>query len=287
MAIRLSYSPITPALELAEQAGRGDDFRFRFAAERQLQDQLARDYAQRMQTALAYDQLAQREREGQAARQQRGLEFDVERQFAERQFEQRMAADREDAKRQAYEFDRMLPVQQMRVETERQRVQQQAQPRPVDPLEHPAFEASRAMYRSKKDQLDAVERQIDAITQRGVMGTEAVEGQEQRWAELRAQRQRIAGEMGAIAAQQEQYLQGTLPEFEAAQQVAGAAEQTREAVSQADRVVREVEADLPPDASTDQIIDAVMMRTPQPQTMEDAQRIADIVNAVEARLRGR
>ncbi|MFP3786364.1 hypothetical protein, partial [Burkholderia sp. SIMBA_024] len=104
-----------------------------------------------------------------------------------------------------------------------------------------------------------------------------VEGKAQEYAKLRAQRQQLAGEMGAIQSQAQQYLQETMPEFEAAEQVNQEAVATQQAAAEQEQVVREIERELSEDASTQKIMDTVITKLGTPDNMDEAQEMADIV----------
>ena len=81
MPIRVDYGPISSAMELAQQAGKGQDYWRRFAAGQQQLDRLDRQTqqalqlrSQQAQEAMAMDRLRQQERQAQATLGQRQAE---------------------------------------------------------------------------------------------------------------------------------------------------------------------------------------------------------------------
>ncbi|MFP3344730.1 hypothetical protein R0J87_19830, partial [Halomonas sp. SIMBA_159] len=60
-----------------------------------------------------------------------------------------------------------------------------------------------------------------------------------------------------------------------------------QAAAEQEQVVREIERELSEHASTQKIMDTVITKLGTPDNMDEAQEMADIVNTVERRLRGR
>ena len=100
MPITVQYGPITAALRLAQQAGEGEAQRFERSHPRQFIDLTARrreeefkDKQLEMANALAYDQIASKERLAQQELKQRSLSFEADQRY--RADQQALAQQRE------------------------------------------------------------------------------------------------------------------------------------------------------------------------------------------------
>jgi hypothetical protein len=288
MAIRIQHGPIGTAARLASEGGRA------VAADRELamRRQLASEHATRLQAALKAQQLQQQERMGAAEEARRRAALAAEQQYRQQSLGLRgqelglRAAGLQEERRQ---FNQRLPIEQMRAKGYLEQAKRGRQRKPItDPTKLPAWKKAEAARVSRQRRIEALERQYEEVTEESALGRRVPKaGMAQQAQQLRQQMAEIGGEIGKIVQEQ----QKLADEFEVGQQIDGqmqeAAAVQQEADDEFDQQVREIEAKLSEDASIQKIMDTVILEYGTPNDQQEAQELADIVNAVERKLRGR
>lgn len=281
MAIRIQHGPIGTAIALAGEAGRG------VAAEREMamRQQLAAEHANRLQQALQMRQLQQRDRMAAQDTALRQQQLAAEQKYRQ----QSLGLQARGMQQEQRQFEQQLPLQQLRAEAQYMHAARQGQPQQVtDPARLPAFRQAEAAKKVRQDRIRSLENARDRLVQEDIMGNRVpIKGKEAEVRRLNQQIAEIGGEMGKIAQEQ----QKLVDEFSVGQQVdnelAAVEQQRQQVAAEEDRVVRRIESRLSEDAATHEIIDEVVTEMGAPETREEAQELADMVNAIERRLRGR
>lgn len=217
MAIRIQHTPVRQLGDLATQAGRGDDFRFRFGAARQLEQQMEGERANRIQEALAMQRLQQQDRQFQQQMARDEVQFAAQQQFRQQQLAQQAAMSsraqrlaEQRAAQGAYEFEQMLPIQQLRADayaTQADRAGIRATQAITDPKQLPQWKKAAAAQGAIGQQLKTAEAKYDDMTQQYgsvVMPKQGhtaaqVEAQAAKIAQLRIRQQQLAEQQEAIA----------------------------------------------------------------------------------------
>lgn len=287
MAIRIQHGPIGAAAKLAGEAGKAKAFDRALALRRQV----AQEQATGLQGALSMQQLRQKDR---LAAQERALQ--QQQLAAEQQHQQsRLGLQSRELNQQQQQFAASLPLKRERAAAYRQSIEQQGRgrrPKPVtDVRKLPAWNKAEAAKRARQDRIDAMERQYRNSTRENALGRRVPkEGvSPEKVQQLQQQMSELGGEVGAISQEQMKLAD----EFEIGGQIddelGGIASQESQMDDEFESQVRAIESQFSEDdnPSVPKIMDVVIGKYGTPDTEEEAQELADIINAVERRIRGR
>lgn len=282
MPISVQHGPISAGLKLAQRAGEGEEFKWRFGAEQQLtaaaQQRRQADAASRSRDI----QVAQAGRQQQFSQTQ-ALRKESMR-AVEGQASARMAQRQQGLKEQQFQFQqekfgKELPIKQQVADTAALKAQ--------DPTKAPAFRALEAITAPYQRQLERLQDEMQkAQSGLSLSDPKMVDAQIQ---QLRSLPINMPGgesqTVGEMFDMKESYLAQALPMFQAAQQAEQVAEQKEITEQKVDQVVEDLSNSLEPGTSTPQIVQKVFEKLGQPQTPEEAQVVAEAVNEVEQNLR--